>query len=628
MGGLIPPVNNIYYFLYYLYVYNNMELAIPLVALGGMYIISNQNKHSIKPKETFNNMGIRTNLQQKTSETPLSNYLPNTNIPPQNYPIMNNKELIDNVQEYPNPNTATDKYFNQNVYEQKERAGVPIGSNIQQFYSLTGDYMSTKMFTHNNMVPFNGKKPRGQVYNNNNAETILDNYAGNGSQVIKKIEQAPLFKPQENVQWTYGMPDMSDFYQSRQNPVNKNNMVKPFESIRVGPGLDKGYTADGSLGFNSGMEARDKWLPKTVDELRVATNPKQEYDLNGLQGPAQSQIKNIGIEGKVEKYRPDTFFINTQDRWLTTTGAEKAGQLVPEHIVKPSTRNETTTYQQGTPNAVLKTASYVPTHHEETKRTQLEGFNVGASSATRTAPLQCDNYEKCYDSHTNYENNRSMNQQAQTYGSGFSKAIGAAIAPIMDILKPSRKEEYSCNMRVYGNIVGEVPGNYVLTPGDVPTTTIKETTIYQPNGYINSQRDNAGYLVNEQQPIANQRDTVNHNQLMGMSSKYGNRQYDADYRQTNNVVKEKTIVGRTNQGNAKHFNPQINMSMSKLDSDRENNRLWAPSAILPNGPSVQTYGKANMPQYYDNCIGCERIAPDLLQAFKENPFTHSLSSAV
>jgi predicted nucleic acid-binding Zn ribbon protein len=35
-----------------------------------------------------------------------------------------------------------------------------------------------------------------------------------------------------------------------------------------------------------------------------------------------------------------------------------------------------------------------------------------------------------------------------------------------------------------------------------------------------------------------------------------------------------------------------------------------------------------MPQYYNECQGCERIAPDLLNAFKENPFTHSLSSAV
>lgn len=612
-----------------------MELAIPLVALGGMYVISNQSQNKegltkiIPKKENFNNMGIRTNLQTTNIESKFSNYLPNTNVPPQNYPIMNNKELIDNVHEYPNPNKATDKYFNQNVYEQKQRAGVPVSNNIQQIYSLTGDYMDTKMFTHNNMVPFNGAKPKGQIYNNNNAETILDNYVGNGSQVIKKIEQAPLFKPQENVQWTYGMPDMSDFYQSRQNPVNKNNMVKPFESIRVGPGLDKGYSADGSHGFNSGMEARDKWLPKTVDELRIATNPKQEYDLNGLQGPAQSQIKNIGIEGKVEKYRPDTFFINTQDRWLTTTGAEKAGQLVPDYIVKPSTRNETTTYQHGTPNAVLKTASYVPTRHEDSKRTQLEGFDVGHSTATRCAPLQHECVDNNHNSHTNYENNRSANQQPQSFGSGFSSAIGAVIAPIMDILKPSRKEEYSCNMRIYGNTVSEVPGNYVLTSGDTPNTTIKETTLYQPNGYINSQKDNAGYLVNDQQPIANQRDTVNHNSLMGISSKHGNRQYDSVYRQTNNVTKEKSIAGRTNQGNAKHFNPQINVTMSRLDSDRENNRLWAPQSVIPNGPSLQTHGKiAQVPQYNNECQGCDRISSDLLNAFRENPYTHSLTSSV
>jgi hypothetical protein len=602
-----------------------MELAIPLVALGGMYVISNQKK----PKENFNNMGIKTNLQEKTPESRFSNYLPNTNVPPQNYPIMNNKELIDNVEEYPNPNVATDKYFNQNMYEQKERAGVPVSNNMQEFYSLTGDYMSTKMFKHNNMVPFNGGKPKGQIYNNNNAETILDNYVGSGSQVIKKIEQAPLFKPQENVQWTYGMPDMSDFYQSRQNPVNRNNMVKPFESIRVGPGLDKGYSADGSNGFNSGMEVRDKWLPKTVDELRISTNPKQEYDLNGLQGPAQSVIKNVGIEGKVEKYRPDTFFINTQDRWLTTTGVEKAGQLVPNFVVKPSTRNETTTYQHGTPNSTIKTASYAPTRHEETKRIQLEGFNIGHSCATGSAPLQHEASDKTHNSHTNYENNRSVNKQPQPFGSGFSGAIGAVISPIMDILKPSRKEEYSCNMRIYGNMGGgQVSENYVLTPGDVTNTTIKETTLYQPNGYINSQKDNAGYLVNEQNPIANQRDSVNHESFMGMSSNHGNRQYDAVYRQTNNQVKEKSIVGRTNQGNAKHFNSQMNVTMSKLDSDRENNRLWAPHSILNAGPSMQTHGKANMPQYYDNCQGCERIAPDILKAFKENPYTHSLSSAV
>ena len=226
-----------------------MELAIPLIALGGMYIISNKNsdtsknifnetfstnKKGTKGQENFNNMGQK------------ANYLPNVNVSPQNYPIMNNPELMDTVQEYPNPNAASDKYFNQNVYEQKERAGKPVGDTIQQIYSLTGDYLNSEQFKHNNMVPFDGAKPKGQIYNNNNAETILDNYVGTGSQIIKKIEQAPLFKPQENVQWAYGAPNMSEFYQSRVNPALKNNMVKPFESVRVGPGLDKGYSSNGS----------------------------------------------------------------------------------------------------------------------------------------------------------------------------------------------------------------------------------------------------------------------------------------------------------------------------------------------------------------------------------------------
>ena len=137
-----------------------MELAIPLIALGGMYVISNKNNETSKnaynesytnKKENFDNMGRKPN------------YLPNTNVAPQNYPIMNNPELIDTVQEYPNPNTASDKYFNQNAYEQRERKGKPVGDTIQQVYSLTGDYMNSDQFRHNNMVPFSGAKPHGQT---------------------------------------------------------------------------------------------------------------------------------------------------------------------------------------------------------------------------------------------------------------------------------------------------------------------------------------------------------------------------------------------------------------------------------------------------------------------------------
>ena len=32
------------------------------------------------------------------------------------------------------------------------------------------------------------------------------------------------------------------------------------------------------------------------------------------------------------------------------------------------------------------------------------------------------------------------------------------------------------------------------------------------------------------------------------------------------------------------------------------------------------------PQYYDNCQDCNRINPDILTAFKQNPYTQSLNS--
>jgi len=299
--------------------------------------------------------------------------------------------------------------------------------------------------------------------------------------------------------------------------------------------------------------------------------------------------------------------------------------VVAEEIQKTSNRNDITMFQHGTPNAVLKTASYVPTTHEQTKRMQLEGFKVGHSVATTTAPLHEDK-DNHHNSHTNYFNNRAVNQQPHTFGTGFTSAIGAVIAPIMDMLKPSKKEEYSCNMRVYGNIGGEVPGNYIFTSGDTPNTTVKETTIYQPNSHIGNQNDNAAYLVTDQQPITNQRDTLNHEQLMGMSSNHGNRQYDSAYRQTNSESKEKSIAGRTNSGNSKHFNSQINVTMSKLDADRENNRLWEPQATIRNGPSAQTHGKPNMPQYYNDTQGCDRINPDILDSIKNNPYVFSFNS--
>ena len=611
-----------------------MEIAIPLLALGGMYVVSNQSNEDCSKKEIrqsqrekFTNMGIRSNLGVRTD-----NYLPNTNIPPQNYPVTNLNQLADTVQEYSNPNQATDKYFNQNLYEQNVRNHVPVNKNPQEVYSLTGNYLKSDQFKHNNMVPFNGGKVKGKTYDMNINESVLDNMIGSGSQTIKKIEQAPLFKPEQNMQWAYGMPNQSDFYQSRVNPAMKNNNVKPFDTIMVGPGLDQGYGFNGSNGYNSGMEARDKWLPKTVDQLRVDTNPKLEYELLNHEGPANSFIKaapTAQMIGRVEKQRPDTYFINTQDRWLTTTGAEKGETLRPIQEMGVVRRNDIPVDYMGPAGAIDVKATTAPQNFEPSKR--HEAFKGGVNHSRATGHGTHEDGDNFLRSHTNYENNRSTVKQVDTLRSGFSGAIGAVIAPLMDLLKPTRKDETINNVRIYGEGGTSISKGYVYNPQDATQTTVKETTLYAPNFNINNQKQ--GIYVNNASPgIETQRDTTSCEYFTsagGYATGYGDMNYESAYRQHNNDIKSQTIVNRPNQGGTQIFNQQMNLTTIKADSDRLDGRVNpAYSSLSGLPPSAQTYGAIRAPQYYNECAGCDRIQPDILSAFKSNPYTHSLTNSV
>ena len=612
-----------------------MEIAIPLIALGGMYVVSNQSNENCADREfkkstrqeKFTNMGIRTNLGVRTD-----NYLPNTHIPPQNYPVSNINQLVDTVQKYPNPNTATDKYFNQNLYQQKVRNNESVGQNPQEIFSLTGNYLNSEQFKHNNMVPFYGGKVKGKTYDVNIAESVLDNMIGSGSQTIKKIEQAPLFKPEDNVQWAYGMPNQSDFYQSRVNPGMKNNNVKPFDTIMVGPGLDKGYGINGSNGYNSGMEARDKWLPKTVDQLRVDTNPKLEYELINHEGPANSFIKTVPTAqmiGRVEKQRPDTFFINTQDRWLTTTGAEKGETLRSIQETGIIRRNDVLSDYTGPAGSTDIKVGYAPENFEPSRRVQLPCNDIKPSTATGRGPItDGDNFLR---SHTNYENHRSTIKQPDSLRSGFSGAIGAVIAPLMDILRPTRKDETINNVRIYGEAAPYVPKGYVYNPQDTTSTTIKETTLYAPSFNINNQKEGI-YVNNYSNPDLTQRDTTSceyYTAAGGYATGYGDMSYDAAYRQHNNDIKSQTIRNRPNQGGTQIFNQQMNLSTIKSDSDRLDGRVnpaFSRLSGLP--PSAQTYGAIRAPQYYNECAGCDRIQPDMLSSLKNNPYVHSFTNLV
>jgi len=591
-----------------------MELAIPGVAIGLMYIMNGQSNNNNREEEPF------TSRRE----------LPNTNIPNKNYPeeypvrseeIDQTSALSTNNQFDNGGSVYTDKYFDANMASKKRNENT---NETASYYSLTGEKVSGSHFEHNNMVPFFGAKMTTSNATDKSYEGILDNYAGAGSQTITKKEQAPMFSPNENQDWAHGAPNMNDFYQSRVNTSMRMANTKPFEEERVGPGLGLGFTNEGANGFNSGMMMRETWQPKQVDELRVDTKPKSSgHVLLGHEGPAYSSIKNIGTAeqmGVMEKNRPETAFEMGQDRLFTTTGASKGEMLHAMPIDRYVSRPETTTSYSGAAGsqnpATYAPGEYMPSHNIELGALPLAGANAnGRNSATES--------DYGIKSKKAYPNNRTSNKQDSYFGL-VSGSLGAAVAPLLDVLRPSRKENVVGNLRPYQNPGATVSNSYIFNPADRTSTTIRETTENSKNHLnVNANQLGGAYQVSQQQAYDTKRQDTTVQYTGNAGAGDGTRQmtsYDAGYNQRNNDIKASTIDGYMVKGNMNIMNGNINMRERTRDESLKNTRSI--SGTMPyQSPDVSNMGRlaGTDNSLYSN-IQMDRNTPEIMATLKSNPY--------
>jgi hypothetical protein len=597
-----------------------MEVAIPLFALASLYVVSNQTKKG----ENF------TNRSQ----------LPNIDIPNRNYPTelpiisteTDQTSELSTQNRYDNGGGVyTDKYFLPN--DQKKGTG--------SYYSLDGQKVDSSYFQHNNMVPFFGSNLRNQHVNSNSTEGLLDNYSGAGSQIITKKEQSPLFEPHNSLQWANGAPNQSDFIQSRINPSARMANVKPFAEEMVGPGLGLGYTTGGSGGYNSGVLARDQWREKTVDELRVGTNPKASgYSLLGHEGPADSYIKTVATQeqmGIYEKNRPDQSFALDQrsvdsqglgpssggdiGRLFVTGGAQTAPTMRAVPIERFVSRPETAVSYAGGAG-YQNSAAYVPGEYMPTHNQQFGEVPIGIANANGRNYANDGDYG--IKSKMAYPNNRTVNKQDSYFGL-VSGGLNAAIAPLLDVLRPSRKENTIGSLRPYQNPSTSVKQSYIFNPADRPAATIRETTENSKNHLnINANQRGGAYEVTEQQPESTYRsETSDYYYAGGASASARTRQtvsYEAGYNQTSNNLKSATLTGYTPSGNMDLLNSDINMRQASKDTMLKNTR---PLAVDMPGqsPDIANMGRlaGTSNQLYSN-IQLDRTNPDIMSQLKGNPY--------
>ena len=573
-----------------------MEIMIlPLIGIAGLYMIKKQDE---KKKETFEN-------------------LPNINVPDMNYPSSKLSETTSQLttqNKYKDSSTYTDKYFNQSMIDASS-------SKKGEFMSLTGQPVDMSYFRHNNMAPFFGSKSHAN--NDPNAtESQLDHQNGSGSQYISKKEQSPMFSPGNNNDWTHGMPSTTDFIQSRVNPSSKMTGIKPFEPIQVGPGLGIGANVKaGSEGLNNGMMARDLWMDKSVDDLRVANKQKASgLGMLGYEGPAKSYITERGDIGIVEKNRVTRTFEMGQDRLLTTTGAEKGHTLraipVERHVNRPET-----------------TIDYVGAAGYTNSAQQMEGGVYRPSTnielgALPILPAYAAGKSGAYDSDygtrstTSYNNNRTSSNNDESYYGALGGTVGSLFAPILDILRPSRRENTIGSLRPYQNAKTPVSNSYVYNPEDRPDTTNRELTENSKNHMNMTGHQIGGYQTASVVVPQTAKEGISNNEYVGnaQSAHSKPRTYDAEYSQVSNNLKSSVINGRLVQGNMKLMNSTVNMTSKPKEAMMLNVRP-VDRKLSSQIPDINSMGIVQGNTFglnYENHT--ERTDGSVLKQLNDNPY--------
>ena len=223
---------------------------------------------------------------------------------------------------------------------------IKTGDSVENFELL--EPKSTKEFNdevvhsqttkgHNNQTPFFGAKVTQSMYSGA-TDQVLDNHTGAGKEYFQKRESKSFFDSKPGVGNPFGNSNESEFMQSRMVSGQNMKNVFPIDQLQVGPGADDGYTNIPKGGFQQD-QLRDFSLPKTTDEIRVATKPKLSYEPPVI--PGASTVTLPGIQAGVTKNKPDRFVLLGMDRVNTAVGAQTAPTIYAEQPYKPQARETT-----------------------------------------------------------------------------------------------------------------------------------------------------------------------------------------------------------------------------------------------------------------------------------------------
>jgi len=501
-------------------------------------------------------------------------------------------------------------------FQKVEKGGEDETENFQNYTysSASGSYVPKESFMSNDqgiqIEPFFSSSPPN--VNLDDTRALNANQGGNEYYRGKK-EIAPLFSPEKGRSNVFGSTfgkGIGD--KSRYEIGMMRTSDLPFVQEKV-------QKIDVKSGLNS--EVGRMIAAKTnIDTMRTLNNPKLVAEGRIIKGG--SSVQNREKMGAMFQHNPDKYYENTSDRWTVTTGAVIKDTGRPTQILPKTNRMTYNKQEMGIAGPQVKHEIEQRPSFRKSLNQQLASDtvrNAGSVNPLVATDLQQQGYKA-------YPNEREVTGLRTFNSSVGIENSNPTIGPL-DELKRTIGES-TTNMKQNGHIQNTRLENTMGLQDELKLTKKQTTINSKNNGNIKGvfEKSSAGYETPE--------NTTKDSTLFGHTGGAGgflhsDMNTDNYSNAETNPTKEIIAQGREpTLSNVKISNgmDKININIKKIEDDYMNHRMNGADKVYQTIPTDNNCKITTMKEQLENESISDRIDPQLLDPFHDNPYTQSLAS--
>ena len=334
---------------------------------------------------------------------------------------------------------------------------------------LSGQTIAIESFTHNNMVPFYSGSSVKQNTGDGAFQGRMEAFTGTDAEFPagRKLERAPLFQPERNQMFGVQVDVLRDAYmQNMPAPRNRANEAPAPELVRR-PGV---------VGGGTDFDARISEMPRTVDELRVASNPRLTFEGRVLPGQLNTANARIADQPAVKNMRPTMVAEQKVQDMCPTKGAMTREAQRPAENVRDTARQNSSRHFVG-PAAPGDHAANL--YRDATAREPFRA-HLGAPQVGPAAPATGKHVHDYGRAGIQVYSNERDITTTRVHRGNLVTAVKALVAPLQDMVRDTRKDAMIGAPRAFGNVnAGRLVRATVYDANDVARTTIKEAGIVE-----------------------------------------------------------------------------------------------------------------------------------------------------